>query len=80
MSPPSFDLGAQELVAHDTEFIEGGMDGSVAAPEGYQPEEVSVAAPQYRKQGFNIYTVLLIASFVCLLFTWILMYVEAGKY
>jgi len=72
MSPPSFELEAQG----NPEFIEGGTD----APEGYQPEEVSVAAPQYRKQGFNIYTVLLIASFVCLLFTWILMYVEVGKY
>ena len=72
MSPPSFELEEQG----NPEFIEGGMD----ATEGYQPEEVSVAAPQYRKQGFNIYTVLLIASFVCLLFTWILMYVEAGKY
>ncbi|MCH2181176.1 MAG: hypothetical protein MK108_04145 [Mariniblastus sp.] len=72
MSPPSFELEAQG----NPEFIEG----EVESPEGYHPEEVSVAAPQYRKQGFNIYTVLLIASFVCLLFTWILMYVEAGKY
>ena len=72
MSPPSFDLEAQG----NPEFA----DAELESPEGYVPDEVSVAAPQYRKQGFSIYTMMLIASFVCLLTTWIVMLIEAGKY
>ncbi len=72
MSPPSFDLEAQG----NPEFAEADME----SPEAYAPEDLSVAAPQYRKQGFSIYTVVLIASFVFILATWIVMYVESGNY
>lgn len=72
MSPPSFDLEAQG----NPEFA----DAALESPEGYIPDEVSVAAPQYRKQGFSIYTVMLIASFVCMLATWVIMSIEFGKY
>ena len=68
--PPSFDLEAQG----NPDFAEAELE----SPEGFAHDELSVAAPQYRKQGFSIYTMMLIISFLCLLATWIIMYVEVG--
>ncbi len=36
--------------------------------------------PTYRKQGFSIYTVMLILSFVCLAAASILLLINVGKY
>ena len=50
----------------------------------FEEEQPSVPAappaPRYRKQGFSIYTIMLILSFACLLAGMILMFVDAGKY
>ena len=73
MSPPSFDLDAQ----NNPEFAPADFETS---PEAQAPNESSVAPPQYRKQGFSIYTVMLISSFVCLLTAMIFMFIESGKY
>ena len=70
MSQPSFEP--------DTGF---GMDSTMAdpaAPGGEMP--IVASTPQYRKQGFSIYTVMLILSFVFLLTSMIVLFVEAGKY
>ena len=37
------------------------------------------AEPNYRKQGFSIYSVMLILSFVCLTVAMILLFQEAGN-
>lgn len=72
MSQPSTDF---EFDAPD--FAES-LDSEFEETQPTAP--VVPAAPRYRKQGFNIYTVMLILSFVCLLAGMIIMFVEAGKY
>ena len=47
--------------------------------EEMQDQPVIPAAPQYRKIGFSIYTVMLICSFVFLMTAMILMFMEAGS-
>ena len=42
--------------------------------------EPAQVAPQYRQQGFSIYSVMLILSFVFLLTAMIFFLVEAGRY
>ena len=70
MSQPSSDLDAFD----SPEFAEtSSFDEAPAAP-------AAPPAPRYRKQGFSIYTIMLILSFVCLLAGMIMMLVEAGKY
>lgn len=74
MSQPSF----------EPDFAEAGFDEALtpveAAFEPDAPEQQVVAGPVYRKQGFSIYTVLLILSFVFLLTAMIFLFVEAGRY
>ena len=72
MSQPSSDL---EFDA--PEFAES-LDSSFEEDQPSVP--AAPPAPRYRKQGFSIYTIMLILSFVCLLAGTILMFVEAGKY
>lgn len=48
------------------------------AVEGQMPE--APPAPVYRPQGFSIYTVMLIISFVCLLIATILFFNASGRY
>lgn len=52
--------------------------GDAAAPGGDAP--ILASAPQYRKQGFSIYSVMLILSFVFLLTSMIMLFIEAGKH
>ena len=52
--------------------------GDPMVPGGDNPPLTST--PQYRKQGFSIYTVMLILSFVFLLTSMIVLFIEAGKY
>lgn len=70
MSQPSSDLEFDSPEFSETADFEEAQSAVPAAP----------AAPRYRKQGFSIYTVMLILSFACLLAGMILMFVEAGKY
>ena len=74
MSQPSFedDLEAVDFDAPSDAFETA---GEVApAPAAAPP------APRYRKQGFSIYTFMLIMSLVSLLIAMILLLIEASKY
>ncbi len=65
MSQPSFEQDPSEFK----------QDANEMAPVGGAP-----VAPQYRKQGFSIYSVMLIGSFVFLLTAMIFLFIEAGRY
>lgn len=65
MSQPSFE---QEPADYN-------QDAEAMPPVGGAP-----VVPQYRKQGFSIYSVMLIGSFVFLLTAMILLFIEAGRY
>ncbi len=54
----------------DSPYEEAGMMDQSSAPE----------APQYRKQGFSIYSVMLIMSFVFLTAAAIMFFIDADKY
>ncbi len=73
MSQPSSDPGGF-----------GEVDFKASEPtEGYDPmaeESVFATTPTYRKRSFDIYSVLLIISFVALLTAAILFFMDAGKY
>lgn len=71
----------------NSDFEEVGFDDGLNAPmvdEGYgaTSEEVPVAPPppQYRKQGFSIYTVMLIMSFVFLIASIIMLFMEVDRF
>lgn len=53
-----------------------------SSPEDGMMEQAPVAPapPQYRKQEFSIYSVMLILSFVFLMIAAILFFMDAGKY
>lgn len=72
MSQASSDLGGDAF--GDSLLESGGEDQSLV------PQEQIVAPPAYRKQGFSIYSVMLILSFVFLLTACILFFIDAGKY
>lgn len=60
-------------------FEEGGFDEVGESPiNGGQPAQ-RPAAPTYRKQGFSIYSVMLILSFVFLTTAMILLFQEVGR-
>lgn len=60
-------------------FEEVGFDEAAGTPiEGEQAPQPP-AAPQYRKQGFSIYSVMLILSFVFLVTAMILLFQEVGR-
>jgi len=73
MSQPSFE---SELESPDFEMANDAFE------TGPQAESAPAAppAPRYRKQGFSIYTFMLIISFICLLTALIVLLIEAGKY
>ena len=57
--------------------IEGGFEQD---PMMEQQAPVVPQAPQYRKQEFSIYSVMLIMSFVFLATAAIIFFIDAGKY
>ena len=72
MSPPSSDFEAGDF--GDPDFA------AVAGEQTAVSEQPAVsAAPRYRKMGFNIYSVMLICSFVFMLVAMILFFIEAGS-
>lgn len=73
MSQPSFD---PEL---DSPDFDAPVDAFEAA-EPAAPARAAAPAPRYRKQGFSIYTFMLIMSFISLLTALILLLIEASKY
>ncbi len=73
MSQPSSDLDFDS-----PEFAESFE--STLEDEGQAAISMAPPAPRYRKQGFSIYSVMLVLSFLCLLAGMIIMFVEAGKY
>ena len=76
MSQPSFeqDFDSPDFEATgDASFDMAEEVAEVAAP-------VVPAAPRYRKQGFSIFTFMLIIAFINLVTALILLLVEAGKY
>lgn len=77
MSQPVSDFPDSDA-GFDGGFDDGGMFQSEAQP-GMEPQ-IATAAPVYRKQPFNIYSVMLILSFVNLLAATIILMIEAGKY
>lgn len=72
MSQASSDFG-------DDAFGDAAMDSGFE-DQGLAPMEPIVPVTQYRKQGFSIYTVMLILSFVFLTTAAIVFFVDAGKY
>ena len=73
MSQPNFE---QEIESPDFETPVESFD----APNDIAAAPVAPPAPRYRKQGFSIYTFMLIVSFISLLTALILLLIEAGKY
>jgi len=76
MSQPSTDMEA-DLEFDAPDFGEASFE-EADSPVAATP--VVPAAPRYKKQGFSIYTIMLMLSFLCLLAGLIMMFVEAGKY
>ena len=60
-------------------FEEVGIDETAGEPTDGTPTPQAPAAPQYRKQGFSIYSVMLILSFVFLVTAMILLFQEVGR-
>ena len=73
MSLASSDLGGDD--AFGDALVESGGDD-----QGLANQEQMVAPPEYRKQSFSIYSVMLILSFVFLFAAAILFFIDAGKY
>jgi hypothetical protein len=64
----------------DAGFGDVGLDQPVEGPaDDTQATPSAPAAPNYRKQGFSIYTVMLILSFVFLLTAMILLFMEVDR-
>ena len=71
MSQPSSNFGDDGMFGDPVEFEEGGE----------MPPQPSVApAPLYRKQGLNVYTVMLIISFLALTTAAILSFIDVEKF
>jgi hypothetical protein len=65
----------------DDPFGNAVVEADAGGDYGTMSEEGMVApAPQYRKQGFSIYSVMLILSFVFLMASAIMFFVNAGKF
>ncbi len=82
MSQPVSDFPGDMQSDFDAGFGESYDDGGMfqaGAQPGMEPQ-IASAAPVYRKQPFNIYSVMLILSFVNLLAATIILMIEAGKY
>ena len=60
-------------------FEEVGIDEAAGAPMDDAQAPQPPAAPQFRKQGFSIYSVMLILSFVFLVTAMILLFQEVGR-
>ena len=60
-------------------FEEVDIDEASGAPVDETPTPQVAAPPQYRKQGFSIYSVMLILSFVFLVTAMILLFQEVGR-
>ena len=73
MSLASSDFGSDDAFG-DALLEPEGEDQSLA------PQQPVEAPPSYRKQGFSIYSVMLILSFVFLTTAAILFYMDAAKY
>lgn len=71
MSQPNTDMDFDAADFGEASFET--VDSPAAAP-------AAPPAPRYKKQGFSIYTIMLMLSFLCLLAGLIMMFVEAGKY
>lgn len=71
MSQPSSEL------EFDTPDFDVADDSAAAETP---PAPAPPSAPRYRKQGFSVYTVMLILSFICLLAALIVLFIEAGRY
>ena len=54
--------------------------GELTEQQPAEVAEMSAPAPVYRKQGFSIYSVMLILSFVFLLVASIILFINVGKY
>jgi hypothetical protein len=64
----------------DSDFESTGFDSAFDSPTD-QPGDFVVKPTQvYRKQEFNIYSVMLILSFLMLLAATILLFVEVGRF
>ena len=72
MSQASSDFG-------DDAFGGEMIEAEFGAEEGMMPEQVA-PAPRFRKQGFSIYTVMLLMSFAFLLIAAIMFFINAGKF
>ena len=75
MSPPNSEQILDESAFGDGELTP--LEDSQIQAEAAEP---IVPAPVYRKQGFSIYTVMLILSFVFLLTAMIFLFIEAGRF
>ena len=73
MSQPSSDFPG------DPAFDDGSMFEATGEPGTEQPVAIA-PQPVYRKQPFNIYSVMLILSFAFLLAAAIILMMDAGKY
>ena len=60
-------------------FEEVGIDETSGEPTDGTGTPQPPAAPQYRKQGFSVYSVMLILSFVFLVTAMILLFQEVGR-
>ena len=72
MSQPSSNLGDEGMFGEAVEF----EDPAGETP----PQPVVAAAPLYRKQGLNVYTVMLIISFLALTTAAILSFIDVEKF
>jgi hypothetical protein len=77
MSPPN----SEDLFGDaGGELIQMPDDPGMMEEEPAQMAAPAAAAPLYRKQGFSMYTMMLILSFVFMLIATILFFMDAGKY
>lgn len=58
---------------------EQNFEAAAPTEEAYIDVETPVA-PEYRKQGMNIYTVMLVISFISLVIGTILLFIEANRF
>ena len=66
------------LAGSDFEAV--GFESTFEESPGEQPVAPVLPAKVYRKQEFNIYSFLLILSFLMLLISIILLFLEVGRY